>query len=295
MNTDFVNLLNENLSKPVPPPIPIHTTNMISDVPPLFSPVSVPTIPLFNSDPLKFEFKTDKPSALAMTKSYSKFWSGQMEAHDNNVMGACADMIPNRNKTLADKIINISFPDKLEIKTQHGIKPFWGYLEHIQENCDAKLVFFKLNSREEHTSKMYLQAKHDYMPIDDTVMTNIVFNFLIMNEKVLEFKVPNSLQTHVGFIYIAPLKSKNFSECPGLKKKFGISMPRIMDQFIGILIDVESKKNHKLISDFATYQSNHETKKIGKNIYLNFLQACPIYLEVYLYIRNIETEIIRSG
>jgi len=184
------------------------------------------------------------------------FWQGQIEVHENYIAGMYAEMSVHENpicKSLADKVASVSFPETIELAGQYSLKTFWAYLEHLV-HLDARLVFFYLNSKDEQKgSKLYLPGKRDYIPMDDSDMAIIVFDYLISKEKVFEYKVPVALREDIGCIYMAPLKGKNLTECPGLKKKFAISIPRIKDQFIGVMIDCKTMINNKLPKDFNMF------------------------------------------
>lgn len=196
------------------------------------------------------------------------FWKGELVANGKNLISLNAEMVENSRESLevVEKITKASFPDRLELGTQFPLNSkrmtFWAYLEHLKENLNAKLVFFNFNSNEGKKSKLYVPSR-DPIIMDDNDMFSIFFNHLIESEKMFEYKVPTYLQDTIGYIYLAPLKNKNQLECPRLKTKFGISMPRNKDQLIGVIIDYETKKKFRLPADFSLYSPLESNRSEG--------------------------------
>ncbi len=241
---EFVNLLEENLNKPLSDQ-PIETLSFM--LPNISSVKPCETIAI--------EQQAHEPAGKVLP---NHFWKGQIEAQDKYVAGMYAQMSSHDNtmsRNLADKVSRITLPEILELSVQHSsLKSFWSYLESLI-HLDGKLVFFYMNSKDElKSSKFYLPGKRDYIPMDDSDMAIIVFDYLISKEIVFEYKVPSVLKADIGCIYMAPLKGKNFIECPVLKKKFSISMPRIKDQFVGVMVDIKTTTNHQLQRNLGLFQ-----------------------------------------
>lgn len=197
------------------------------------------------------------------------FWQGEIEAQDGYIISVNTEMVPGTTcPEFANQIKKASFSCQLKLNGQYPINNkhtainFWSYLENIKEFFSAKLVFFNVNPNGAKNSKLYVPKKPEPIMMDDNDMVSLFFGHMIKNERIFEYKVPSSLRDLVGYIYVVPLKNKNINEeCPRLKKKFSISMPRNKDQLVGIMIDYNTTRCFNLPADFSHFVQNEQFEK----------------------------------
>lgn len=197
------------------------------------------------------------------------FWQGEIEAQDGYIVSVNAEMISSTAcPEFVDQIKKASFSCQLKLSGQYSINNkhtainFWSYLENIKEYLGAKLVFFNVNSNGAKNSKLYVPNKTEPIMMDDNDMTSLFFGHMIKNEKIFEYRIPSSVKDLVGYIYVVPLKNKNMNgDCPRLKKKFSISMPRNKDQLVGIMIDCNTTRCFNLPADFSHFVQNEQFGK----------------------------------
>lgn len=218
------------------------------------------------------QFSPDVHQPEILPRGHSKtnaFWQGDIEAQDGYIVSVNTEMIPSTAcPEFVDQINKASFSCQLKLNGQYPINNkhtainFWSYLENIKEYLSAKLVFFNVNSNGAKNSKLYVPKKPEPIMMDDNDMSSLFFGHMIKNEKIFEYKIPSSLKDLVGYIYVVPLKNKNMNgDCPRLKKKFSISMPRNKDQLVGIMIDCNTTRCFNLPADFSHFVQNDQFGK----------------------------------
>ena len=244
------------------------------------------------------QFSPDVPvlknSALAKLQLKSKvFWQGEIEAQDGYVVSVNTEMIPNTSCVeLVEQIKSASFEKMLKVNGQYSITNrhtsinFWSYLENIKEYLNAKLVFFNVNSNGTKNSKLFVPNKPEPIMMDDNDMSSLFFGHMLKNEKIFEYKVPTSLKDLIGYIYIVPLKNKHLNEdCPRMKRKFAISMPRNKDQLVGIMVDCKTTKIYNLPADFSHFVQN---ETFGKLIRIVIYRTGALRFNSELYLAHLK-------